>query len=84
MDIQGISILTIDHNIIIKDLKKIQLSFESELLTLILFMNQNGLHEKSIKNLIKISVDNSFIHYEKNRRFFTNMYKSVKNNGKND
>ena len=84
MNIQGMSILTIDHNIIIKDLKKIQMSFESELLTLILFMNQNGLHEKSIKNLIKISVDNSFIHYENNRRFFTNMYKSVKNNGKND
>ena len=47
-------------------------------------MNQNGLNEKSIKNLIKISVDNSFIYYENNRKFFTNMYKSVKNNGKND
>ena len=77
------NILT-NHNIIIKDLKKIQMSFESELLTLILFMNQNGLNEKSIKNLIKISVDNSFIYYENNRKFFCNMYKSIKNNGKND
>ena len=83
MNIQGMSILT-NHNIIIKDLKKIQMSFEIELLTLILFMNQNGLNEKSIKNLIKISVDNSFIYYENNRKFFTNMYKSLKNNGKND
>ena len=83
MNIQGMNILT-NHNIIINDLKKIQMSFESELLTLILFMNQNGLKEKSIKNLIQISVDNAFIHYENNRRFFTSMYKSVKNNGKND
>ena len=60
-----------NHNIIIKDLKKIQMSFEIELLTLILFMNQNGLNEKSIKNLIKISVDNSFSHFY---RYFLLIY----------
>lgn len=73
-----------DNSMTKEDLKKIQMSFESELLTLILFMNLNGLNEKAIKNLIRISVDNSFIHYENNRKFFFNMYKLLKWNGKND
>ena len=72
-----------DNNMTKEDLKKIQMSFESELLTLILFMNLNGLNEKAIKNLIQISIDNSFIHYENNRKFFGNMYKLLKWSGKN-
>ena len=58
-------------------LMEIQKEFESEVLTIIMLLNQNGLNYEAIKDLIKISVNNCLNNYDNNREILTNIYKKL-------
>ena len=58
-------------------LMEIQKEFESEVLTIIMLLNQNGLNYDSIKDLIEISVNNCLNNYDNNREFLTKVYKKL-------
>ena len=58
-------------------LMEIQKEFESEVLTIIMLLNQNGLSYEAIKHLIELSVDNCLNNYDNNREFLTKVYKKL-------
>ena len=58
-------------------LMEIQKEFESEVLTIIMLLNQNGLNYEAIKDLIEISVNNCLNNYDNNREILTNIYKKL-------
>ena len=58
-------------------LMEIQKEFESEILTIIMLLNQNGLSYEAIKHLIELSVDNCLNNYDNNREFLTKVYKKL-------
>ena len=56
---------------------EIQKDFESEVLTIIMLLNQNGLNYEAIKDLIEISVNNCLNNYDNNREILTKVYKKL-------
>ena len=65
-------------------LMEIQKEFESEVLTIIMLLNQNGLNYEAITNLIEISVNNCLNNYDNNREILTNIYKKLEREYQNN
>ena len=65
-------------------LMEIQKEFESEVLTIIMLLNQNGLSYEAIKHLIELSVDNCLNNYDNNREFLTKVYKKLEKEYQNN
>ena len=65
-------------------LMEIQKDFESEVLTIIMLLNQNGLSYEAIKHLIELSVDNCLNNYDNNREFLTKVYKKLEKEYQNN
>ena len=65
-------------------LMEIQKEFESEVLTIIMLLNQNGLSYEAIKHLIEISVNNCLNNYDNNREILTNIYKKLEREYQNN